>query len=248
MTKSFEGTNPTWVKKASSEEERIHIPSVQLDQAIATEQEFLFKRAQSSPRTDAPIALITADSGHLPIADRTVDVVLTSPPYLTRIDYAVAYSRELAILGLDIFNDKKIRYALMGTTLTRNEFFNRETLGSVASALLGKIEAHDSKASTGYYLKQARQYLTDLTCSLDEITRVSKFNGLMHLVVQDSYYKDVPVALADICIDESQRRGWVLEERENFPVRRLLTSLNKSARAYTKGEVAETVVTLRRKS
>ncbi|KUN07174.1 hypothetical protein AQI95_11550 [Streptomyces yokosukanensis] len=63
------------------------------------------------------------------------------------------------------------------------------------------------------------------------------------MVVQDSYYKDEPVPLADICIDEAEVRGWGLVLNEQFPVKRTLTTLNKSAREYKKAQVSESVIT-----
>jgi len=247
ITKKFGGSNPTWVKRAKEDSELIHTHPSEIDRLVVEEQSFLQQRLISSKRTNSQVALLTADASQLPLAAASVDFVLTSPPYLTRIDYAVAYSRELAILGFDVFLDRAIRSSLMGTTLIRKEETDPLHFGIAGNKLLADVKAHQSKASAGYYLKQTRQYLSDLSQGLNEITRVAKVGAVMHLVVQDSYYKDVPVPLADICIDETALRGWVLEDKEEFPVRRLLTSLNKSARAYAKGEVAESVVTLRRK-
>lgn len=247
LTKKFGGSNPTWVKRAKDDAELIHVDSDELDRIIIEEQVLLQAKISSSVRTSSAVTLLTANANALPLRDASIDVVLTSPPYLTRIDYAVAYSRELAIIGIDVFADRSIRSSLMGTTLIRERRQERTTLGASGAKLLADVEAHQSKASSGYYLKQTQQYLNDLARGLDEITRVSKGGAFLHLVVQDSYYKDIPVPLANICIEETQLRGWILESRNDFPVRRLLTSLNTSARAYVKGEVAESVVTLRRK-
>ncbi|MFD8070734.1 DNA methyltransferase [Streptomyces parvulus] len=244
-TKSFEGSNPTWVKRAKSDAERVDIGRAKLDELIVREQRFLSERLSSVSRTAAPNGILTADSACLPIADQSVDLVLTSPPYLTRIDYAIAYARELAVLGIDIFAEKDLRYALMGTTLTRTQQ-PALSLGSVATELLAKVASHGSKASSGYYLKQVQQYLRDFSSGMDEISRVVKPSAEMHLVVQDSYYKDIPVPLAQMCIEEAERRSWRFVKSKPYAVRRLLTSLNRSAQAYKKGEVSETVITFRR--
>jgi hypothetical protein len=65
-------------------------------------------------------------------------------------------------------------------------------------------------------------------------------------VVQDSYYKDIPINLADICIDEAVARGWVATEVRPFEVNRILTKMNTSAQAYPKGVVVETVIAFRK--
>jgi DNA modification methylase len=245
LTRSFEGSNPTWVKRAKSEGELISISASDFDSAINCEQEFLASRIRESPEvTQGKVQLATANSNALPLSAESIDLVLTSPPYLTRIDYAVAYTRELALLGVDISKDRSLRSALMGTTLIRGDALIDFDMGSIAQSLISDISSHASKASNGYYRKQAVQYLRDLLQGLDEVTRVTKRGGILHLVVQDSYYKDVPVRLADICIEEAVLRGWTFSDSDPYPVRRTLTSLNKAARKYKKSEVAETVVTL----
>ncbi|MFF3603048.1 hypothetical protein [Streptomyces sp. NPDC002463] len=158
----------------------------------------------------------------------------------------MAYTRELAVLGIDISRDRTLRSALMGTTLIRKAEAADLKLGPVATSMLEAISSHSSKASSGYYRKQAIQYLNDLGQGLNEITRVTRNGGFLHLVVQDSYYKDVPVRLADICVEESELRGWRLLRKDPYLVKRTLTSLNKAARNYKKADVSETVVTLRK--
>ncbi|MGW3875966.1 hypothetical protein ACWEC4_34580 [Streptomyces sp. NPDC005055] len=248
LTSSFEGSNPTWVKRSKSTDELIAVSAADFDALVIQQQEFIASRAVPSgeaPR--ASVQLATALSSALPVQDNSVDVVLTSPPYLTRIDYAVAYTRELAVLGHDIAKDRTLRSALMGTTLIRGATDSSLQVGEIAQSLIKDVTSHSSKASSGYYRKQALQYLNDLTAGLDEVTRVTKSGGVLHLVVQDSYYKDVPVQLADICIEESAMRGWTLVGRDPYAVKRTLTSLNTAARNYKKADVSETVISLRKK-
>nr|BFE33166.1 hypothetical protein GCM10010200_054170 [Actinomadura rugatobispora] len=249
LTKGFEGSNPTWVRRASNSEDVVDVASRDLDDLIVQEQRHVKDRVSEESHPGCPASIIRASSACLPMAEESVDFILSSPPYLTRIDYAVAYSRELAILGVDISKDRSLRSSLMGTTLIRRrrDVIRQEGYGPKASQLVENISKHDSKASSGYYLKQAKQYLDDLTLSFDELTRVSKRHALMTLVVQDSYYKEVPIRLAEICVEEAERRGWSFIDWDQAEVTRLLTQVNTAARAYPKGKVAETVVTLRRK-
>lgn len=248
LTKFFEGSNPTWVKRARSAGELVGIASRELDALILREQEFLSVRLAALPSVTTPTAILTASANSLPLKDESVDAILTSPPYLTRIDYAVAYARELAVLGVNIAEDRTLRARLMGTTLIRSDVDtgNFSRFGDHAQVLLHAIFKHQSKASSGYYLKQAVQYLSDLTAGISEISRVSRDGAELHLVVQDSYYKDVPVPLASICVDEATSRGWSLAGVRPYPVKRSLTTLNTSARAYKKSDVAETVISFRR--
>jgi hypothetical protein len=245
LTRKFEGSNPTWVKVAASESDKIDLAADELDGRVVSEQDALLKRLASDPGGGGTVDLLTASAMEIPLADGSVDVILTSPPYLTRIDYAIAYSRELAVLDVDVLNGRELRSSLMGTTLIRPMRQEDSELGEVATDLIRRVSSHPSKASGGYYLKQAKQYLNDFCISLDEITRVAKYGAWLCMVVQDSFYKDEPVPLADICINEAVLRGWVYKTRSEFPVIRSLTSLNSSARKYKKNRVDESVVTFR---
>jgi hypothetical protein len=245
LTKDFEGTNPTWVRRAKADTDRINLPNADLDELIINENSLLLDRLASDPGGSGNVALITASAHKIPLMDKSVDVILTSPPYLTRIDYAIAYARELAVLGIDVLGSRELRSSLMGTTLIRPVRTHAPTLGPLATDLLHRVSSHPSKASNGYYLKQVRQYLDDLCLSLDEISRVAKFGAALCLVVQDSFYKDEPIRLAEMCLDEGTRRGWNFESQSAFPVRHSLTTLNSSARKYEKSQVEESVITFR---
>ncbi|MFE5987681.1 hypothetical protein [Streptomyces sp. NPDC056453] len=249
LSSAFEGSNPTWVKRAKSDEELITVSAADFDVMLMEQQEFIASRAMAPSDTPSPpVNIATALSSSLPVPNECVDVVLTSPPYLTRIDYAVAYTRELAVLGHDIAKDRTLRSALMGTTLIRKESDSPLRIGETARNLIEDVTSHSSKASSGYYRKQVVQYLDDLTAGLDEVTRVSKSGASLHLVVQDSYYKDIPVKLADICVEECTMRGWDLRGLDPYVVKRTLTSVNKAARNYKKSDVSETVISLRKNS
>ncbi|MGV9317784.1 hypothetical protein [Streptomyces sp. NPDC003660] len=243
VTGSFEGTNPTWVKKANSDEELVKISPSDLDDLIVAEYRYLAERLESAPRGTGGTVIATASSNRLPIADNAADIILTSPPYLTRIDYGIAYCRELAVLGVNVLTNRALRSELMGTTLIRSDVAQDFTPGEIAADLIRRVSSHGSKASSGYYLKQTMQYLRDLCAGFDEMTRVTRAGGTLCMVVQDSYYKDEPVPLANICIDEARARGWELVLSEQFPVRRTLTSMNRSAREYKKSQVSESVIT-----
>lgn len=248
VTKQFEGTNPTWVKRARSSDDLVDIAPADLDDLIIAEQDYLVERLRASHIGSSVTTLVTASSDLLPIRTGSIDLILTSPPYLTRIDYGIAYCRELAVLGVDVMNSRALRAGLMGTTLIRNNASHQFKPGTVAEDLIKRVSSHSSKASSGYYLKQTLQYLRDLSSGFDEMSRVVRSGGSLCMVVQDSYYKDEHVPLAEICVDEAHARGWDLVQMEQFPVKRTLTTLNRSAREYKKSQVAESVITFARRS
>ncbi|MFC7660545.1 hypothetical protein ACFQV8_34860 [Pseudonocardia benzenivorans] len=249
-TKSFEGSNPTWVRRARETGDKVDLSPAIIDDAVRRQLRDIRDYFVDKEPPESTPRIVTGSSKKIPLGVGEADAIVTSPPYLTRIDYAVAYSRELAILGFDINGTNRgLRSSLMGTTLIRSGGSDDAVLnagGDLAKALLRDIAEHPSKDSSGYYLKQARQYIADLTASITEITRIAKPGALFIAVVQDSFYKEVQVRLAEILVEESQALGWEHEGTEAFPVSRILTSINTPAMAYAKSQVSESVVYLRR--
>jgi DNA modification methylase len=252
LTKSYEGSNPTWVRTSGHDQERVDLDDAAIDELVHDQQvEIVSRLLMYSPST-TPCLVTTASADRLPVATSSIDAILTSPPYLTRIDYAIAYSRELAVLGIAVgrhrsAHSRSLRAQLMGTTLIRRAPSRDRNYSTSAAELIQRVADHPSKDSSGYYLKQIGQYLGDLTNSLDELARVAKAGAFMTLVVQDSYYKDIRIPLAGICVQEAEVRGWeLIGPATEYDVKRYLTQLNTAARAYPKGNVAESVMTLRR--
>ena len=188
-----------------------------------------------------------ADSMNLPCPDGSIDAVVTSPPYLTRLDYAVATAPELAVFGIDWRGREGIRGCLMGTTTTaRAREANPDDFPAGARRLFRRIATHPTKDSSGYYLKQFSQYFSDTTSLVAEIVRVLRPGGSAILVVQDSWYKSLKVNLGELFLEFFAAAGAVGEIVRSEPVRRHLTQLNRAAANYPKGTPEEHVLVIRK--
>ena len=64
---------------------------------------------------NCPCDIALGSSAHLPLDTSSIDAVITSPPYCTRIDYVIATLPELAILGLRPDELKGLRDKMIGT-------------------------------------------------------------------------------------------------------------------------------------
>ena len=52
--------------------------------------------------------------------------------------------------------------------------------------ILKSVQAHDSKASATYYYKNLKNYFMKMEMSFQELARVLKKEGSLHIVLQDS--------------------------------------------------------------
>ncbi|HEX2765411.1 MAG TPA: hypothetical protein VHR55_02025 [Candidatus Limnocylindria bacterium] len=239
------GTNPTWPKSAP-QEARVRLPVGAMNAAFRRGVLELRGKLQPTPVAATKVRVRRASSTEVPMSDDTVDAVVTSPPYLTRIDYVISAKPELAVLGYSDADLRALRDLMLGTpTITGVDSGVRAEWGETAASLLEAVEQHKSKASSGYYRKYFAQYLTGLWQSIAELRRVVRSGGRCLIVVQDSYYKEVHVDLAAIVSEMGAAAGFDNLAPLAFPVARTKASMNRGARSWrTSFGAVETVVNL----
>ncbi len=237
-------SNPTWSQP--SRVRRVYQSSVRaalLDAAEDVAGTFSTEPVLSSVRI--------GDARSLPIESGIVDVILTSPPYCTRIDYAVTTAFELAAMGLhDVKEFSTLRRTLMGTTMlrcpTEQEFSLSEFPRDVA-ALLRNVASHKSHGSRLYYFRNLHQYFSDAAQALGEIRRVLRNRGSAILVVQTSYYKELEIDLPKLFISMGNRVGLVGRIVAEIPVGRTMATRNLHSRRYSAQRIyRECVVEMKR--
>jgi tRNA G10 N-methylase Trm11 len=231
----FFSSNPTWIKRPRAAHERIHFPKGSAFDTFASfYTQMLSQLAPSQASTSfsrSRIDLASADS--LPLRDNSVDLVLTSPPYCTRIDYAIATMPELAVLGYGGEQFACLRRALTGT-LTITDFIPEVSAswGQTCLGFLKKLRAHPSKASGTYYLKTHLQYFEAIERSLNEIHRIMRNGAQCVFVVQDSYYKDVLNDLPTIFAEMAEIKGLRMVRRQDFKLSRTMVRINPRTKKY----------------
>lgn len=223
--------HPTWPRRDASVIVNETLRTKFIDRAIE------MARDLPDVQPSAGSASLVGDSRAIPLEPRSVDVVLTSPPYCTRIDYAVATSYELRMLGLaDEQSLRTLRRILMGTTASRSRELPVIPVDWSADVkgILNQVRLHPSHGSTHYYFKNLHQYFSDLSASLCEIERVLVSGGSVVVVAQNSYYKNVPIDLAQVICAELRRLGLKAVRVRGVKAWPVMTSLNSRAKAYLK--------------
>lgn len=239
------GTNPTWWKRREGSDV-LRVPKRAINEvfrSIATELGAGLHRMRLDLSTSTTISV--GDSRSLPLPAASIDAVVSSPPYCTRMDYGVATRPELAILGYSETALDELRASMVGTPTITGEDTDDHLLGAAASRFLRKVKQHPSQASSGYYSKFFRQYYTAMRASLTEIRRVTSAGAPVMLVIQDGYYKDVHNDVPGIVADMALGCGFSSFSRQDFHVPRTIAGMNAHARKYRVGSAAtESVLTL----
>lgn len=206
------GTNPTWTTPGEGHRSTIRtLGRKWVDRIIEMSADLEATRADDKAVPWAGRISI-GDARKLPLDASQVDLVVTSPPYCTRIDYVVSSSFELAALGVGSNSPEfiELRRSSMGTPLARRGAVPRTPDRWPASLrrLLASIRTHRSKASGSYYYKTFHQYFADAETSLKELHRVLRPGGLALFVVQTSYYKELCVDLPSLYVDLGTTLGF----------------------------------------
>ncbi len=225
------GTNPTWTVPGKRRPSPIRtLGRKWLDRLTDMAADLHAAKGGLSAPTRAATRISIGDARALALRDSEVDLVVTSPPYCTRIDYVVNSSFELAALGVGTESEEylELRRAFMGTPLARK--------GAVPEALahwppslqmlLNGVRTHRSKASSTYYYKTFHQYFLDAETSLKEIHRVMRPGGVAIFVVQTSYYKEICVDLPSLYVDLGEALGFKGQIVGQAPVYRALAQIH----------------------
>lgn len=248
--KHFIPSNPTWVKKPKSPSEKISLSTPTFKRSYLANLQRMVDEIKSdgSDLLTEP-NIIVGSSTAIPLEDNYADLVLTSPPYCTRIDYGVATSPELSITTVGGSNEiNSIRRQLMGsTTVPKNIDINGEVSSRECLNFLNKVKKHSSISSETYYYKNYAQYFLLLARSLGEIARVLKKDCNFICVIQDSYYKDIHCNLPKILIEMGKAVQLQMVEIKNFESKQNMANVNRQSKKYRDRSLANEAVVVFKK-
>lgn len=250
----YQSSNPTWLRVPKEDHDRIdpHISLIGrlfgsnvrgMAYALAARQHS--ETSNQLGQDDAASNITLADTAEMQLHADSVDFVLTSPPYCTRIDYTAATRIELAVLEpLLTTSARSLGRKMIGSTLAPAEGISVDPRwGNTCITFLDALYNHKSKASKGYYYKTHLDYFAKMSCSLRQVAQSLKPGGTAVLVVQDSYYKEIHNDLSQIISEISAPIGLALTRREDFRLRRSLSHIHPGRKNYVRAiQPTETVL------
>ncbi|WP_292530859.1 DNA methyltransferase [Mesorhizobium sp.] len=239
---SLKSSNPTWIKLPKEDDDRLDPTAYAIahqfaqnvrgmSDALAAKQ--LIEDAAGADFTAAASTIQLSDTANMTVPASSVDFVLTSPPYCTRIDYTAATRVELAVLGpLLKVKPRDLGRQMIGSVQVPQSMIEiDESWGRTCSSFLAGLKAHPSKASGGYYYKTHLDYFDKICRSLGRVTAALKPRGRAVFVVQDSYYKDIHNDLPQILKEMGTEAGLTFSNREDFHLRSM-SDINPGRKNY----------------
>ncbi len=251
FTKPFASTNPTWLRTPKATEEKITIPSREVAEAFIRQATSMAASLKAQmPRTGDNIwAKISVGNSTQLKEESVADLILTSPPYCTRIDYTAATRVELAVIAplIEITRDTLSKEMIGSVKVPTVEIKPKEIWGETCLAFLDGLASHSSKASAGYYFKTHLDYFDKMSRSIQNISHCLKSGAGAVLVVQDSYYKEIHNNLPLILTEMAERTGLTFIQREDFIQGNTLGRINPRSRRYRESTgVTEAVICLKK--
>lgn len=234
---SFSTSNPTWIKTPKNDSEKLNISFAALSRHYIMAMTRIEKlAAHRQTITASPHAQCNfGDAKRLPLENESVESILTSPPYCTRLDYARATLPELLTLeSINLANHIETRTALMGSSVVKKPEDSTipENWGVTCQNLMAHIYDHPSKASKSYYFNSHYFYFKDLYDAISEIGRVTRPKAKICLVAQDSYYKEIHNDLSKIIIEMAEPHGISLFKTFPYLKKNSIKLINKASSQY----------------
>jgi SAM-dependent methyltransferase len=149
------------------------------------------------------------DARHLKIKDDSIDLVLTSPPYLNAIDYLRCSKFSLVWMGYTIEQLRQIRTDSVGT-----EAASSEALDTVwIQKLIKQLRISPELSPRNHALLCT--YAWDMSRAVAEVSRVLKRGGRAVYVVGDSHVKGSYVRNSALVSAVARQHGLTLESRQS---------------------------------
>jgi len=140
------------------------------------------------------------DARKQPVSDETVDLVVTSSPYVTSYEYADLH--QLSTIWLDLADDlTDYKKGFIGTSYKKYE--NKRLRSSISADIVDKMSKKSKKMA-----KEIEAFFIDMEEVFDESFRILKQGGRCCYVIGDTKLKGVDILNAEAFAESLQYSGF----------------------------------------
>lgn len=165
---------------------------------------------QAGTKSLGPVAVMKlGDARKLRVPSDSIDLVLTSPPYLNAIDYLRCSKFSLVWMGHTMSELRRIRGEIVGAEAASKEALQVEWVKSVIEELGLKPKLADRDHAV------LSRYVWDMGQALAEVSRVLKPKGSAVYVVGDSTVRGTFIRNSAIINSLAERNGLALRSRQS---------------------------------
>ena len=140
------------------------------------------------------------DARKQPVSDETIDLVITSSPYVTSYEYADLH--QLSTIWLDLADDlTEYKKEFIGTSYKK--YKNKRLRSSIAMDIVDKMSKKNKKKA-----KEIEAFFKDMEEVFDESFRILKHGGRCCYVIGDTKLKGIDVLNAEVFAESLQYSGF----------------------------------------
>ncbi len=140
------------------------------------------------------------DARKQPVSDETVDLVVTSSPYVTSYEYADLH--QLSTIWLDLADDlTDYKKGFIGTSYKKYE--NKRLRSSISADIIDKMSKKSKKMA-----KEIEAFFIDMEEVFDESFRILKNGGRCCYVIGDTKLKGIDILNAEVFAESLQYSGF----------------------------------------
>jgi SAM-dependent methyltransferase len=166
---------------------------------------------QGNANDAPPVDIRHGDARALPVESSSVDMVITSPPYLNAIDYLRGHKLSLVWMGHGISEIRALRSGNIGTEVSKESTLNEAM--QEAMKVMVEFESLDKRR-----LDMVRRYVWDMGKVMKECARVLKREGCAVFVLGDSAIRGVFIKNSEALIQLAENHGLSLVSRNKRPI------------------------------
>lgn len=149
---------------------------------------------------DVPCHMKRGDARRMNLPDEHVDLIVTSPPYVTSYEYAELH--QLSILWFNFADDiKDIKKDFVGTSSRENA--RRNINSALAEETIEKLSKTNKKLS-----RHVSNYYSDLSRCYEEMHRVLKKDKYACIIIGDTEYGNIKIPNAEVTIELLKNIGF----------------------------------------
>jgi DNA modification methylase len=180
--------------------DKTKVPKNALEQFLVRLRKNLASIAQIQTDTATAIS-IAGDARRMPLADKSIDLIVTSPPYANAIDYMRAHKFSLVWLGESIINLSRRRAEYIGSERVTQAQYT--TLPDRPERIIQELARRDNNKAV-----ILRKYYSEMQAVLSEMYRVLRDDSAAIIVVGTSVMRSIDVQTHWCLVDIAAALGF----------------------------------------
>lgn len=172
--------------------------------------EYILRSLLALPKGGKAARLRKADARKLPTKTGSIDLVITSPPYLNAIDYLRGHRLSLVWMGYTLQQLRQLRSTTVGTETGYGEIPEQLLSAKRAIGLVSGLQPRIQR--------MVNKYIVDMNAVMREIRRVLRPRGRAVVVIGNSTLRGIFLKNSDLVVELGRMHGLKLIERQWRPI------------------------------